>query len=67
MISFYLCIYLSTALYIYDIYILTWPRRAQMLDGGKRFGIKSTVGYRGHQPQWRTEEWDHIQVSIYMS
>ena len=26
------------------------------------FYTNNQVGYKGHQPQWRTEEWDHIQA-----
>jgi len=40
------------------------PTATQQLEGGKRFGIKSVVGYKGHQPQWRTQEWDHIQNQL---
>ena len=35
-----------------------------LLAGGKRFGTKYCYGYAGHQPTWRTEEWDHIQNQL---
>ena len=40
------------------------PSATQMMEGGKRFGKKAVVGYKGHEPGWRTEEWDHIQNQL---
>ena len=36
----------------------------QVLEGGKRFGYKPVKGYSGHQPTWRTEQWEHIQEQL---
>ena len=40
------------------------PTATQLMQGGKRFGVKAIVGYKGHEPGWRTEEWDHIQNQL---